>query len=101
MNKEIDFKTNFYLCSPLLNKQCSKESCYINNGACCHTVNKEYSQKHLLDYKSRNEKAIEYGNNCLENIEEYDEYICESIGIVSLLRMVHKNYIDILGGDKE
>ena len=53
-------------------------------------------------YKSRNEKAIEYGNNCLENIEEYDEYMCESIDIVSLLRMIHKNYLDILQGeDKE
>lgn len=25
--------------------------------------------------KKQKEKAIEYGNNCLENIEEYDEYM--------------------------
>lgn len=49
--------------------------------------------------EKRNEKAIEYGNNCLENIKEYDEYMCESIDIVGLLRMIHKNYLDILQGE--
>ena len=48
--KEIDITKDLYLCSPLLNTKCSKTSCYINNGSCCHTVNKEYSQEHLLDY---------------------------------------------------
>ena len=48
--KEIDITKDLYLCSPLLNKKCPKTSCYINNGSCCHTVNKEYSQEHLLDY---------------------------------------------------
>ena len=48
--KEIDITKDLYLCSPLLNTKCPKTSCYINNGSCCHTVNKEYSQEHLLDY---------------------------------------------------
>ena len=48
--KEIDITKDFYLCSPLLNTECSKESCYINNGPCCHTVNKEHSQQYLLDH---------------------------------------------------
>ena len=47
--KEIDGTKGFYLCSPLLNTECMKENCYINNGPCCHTVNKEHSQQHLLD----------------------------------------------------
>lgn len=44
MTKEIDIIKDLYLCSPLLNTKCSKTNCYINNGCCCHTVDKEYSQ---------------------------------------------------------
>ena len=50
MAKQIDITKDLYLCSPLLNKKCSKENCYINNGCCCHTVKKEYSQEYLFDY---------------------------------------------------
>lgn len=51
------------------------------------------------DYKTKNQKAIEYGKNCLENIKDQDQYMCESIDIVSLLQMIHQNYLDILQGD--
>lgn len=62
----------------------------------------EYNEKRtklMKKYKElqeRKNKAIEYGNNCLEDIEEFDEYVCESVDIINLLRMIHKNYIDIL-----
>ena len=56
--KEIDLKKDFYLCSPLLNKECTKENCYINNGCCCHTVNKKYSQEHLLNYITNLQKKV-------------------------------------------
>lgn len=48
------------------------------------------------DYKTRIDKAIEYGKNCLENIKDQDQYMCKSIDI---FRMIHKNYLDILQGD--
>ena len=57
--KEIDIKKDLYLCSPLLNKECTKENCYINNGCCCHTVNKKYSQEHLLNYITNLQKENE------------------------------------------
>lgn len=53
------------------------------------------------DLQEKIDEAIEYGNNCLENIEDYGEYVCESIDIVGLLRMIHKNYIDILQGKSD
>lgn len=66
--------------------------------------------KQLLDYitalqeenetlKNDKKKAVEYGKNCLENIKDQDQYMCESIDIVSLLQMIHQNYLDILQGD--
>lgn len=57
------------------------------------------NKKRYKDYKSRIDKAIEYGKNCLENIKDQDQYMCESIDIVSLLQMIHQNYLDILQGD--
>ena len=56
------------------------------------------SDEKLEKYKSRIEKAVEYGNNCLELLKGQENYICESIDIVELLKMIHKNYIDILNG---
>lgn len=64
MTKEIDIKQDLYLCSPLLNKECSKTNCYINNGCCCHTVNKEYSQENLI-------KSLQDINNQLTYLETY------------------------------
>lgn len=49
-------------------------------------------------YKSKIDEAIKYGNNCLENLKDQENYICESIDIVNLLEMIHKNYINILQG---
>ena len=46
-------------------------------------------------------ELIEYGENCLENLKDQEDYICESIDIVSLLRMIHHNYIDKLKELKE
>lgn len=47
-------------------------------------------QKEVLD------KIKEYGENCLENLKDQDEYIDESINVVALLRMIHKNYLELL-----
>ena len=62
MTKKVDIRNDLYLCSPLLNTECSKENCYINNGSCCHTVEKEHSQENLIkaneDLESRVIKAI-------------------------------------------
>ena len=62
--KEINIIEDLYLCSPLLNTECLKDNCYINNGSCCHTVNKEHSQQYLLeniiDLQDRIDEAIEY-----------------------------------------
>ena len=59
MAKQIDITKDLYLCSPLLNKKCSKENCYINNGCCCHTVKKEYSQEYLFDYITNLQEQLE------------------------------------------
>ncbi len=86
--KEIDIKKDLYLCSPLLNKECTKKSCYINNGCCCHTVNKKYSQEHLLNYitnlqEENNllkakikcmEEKINYKNAYKDESEIYNEF---------------------------
>ena len=53
------------------------------------------------DYKSRNEKAIEYHNNCIENLElskiDDNEKLAYQVAYE-----IHKNYIDILqGSDKD
>lgn len=81
--KEIDIKKDCYLCSPLLNTECSKENCYINNGPCCHTVNKEHSQQYLLDYitnlQEENERLKEknvYCNrtDCVGRIKDSRKY---------------------------
>ena len=57
----------------------------------------------LLNYitngQEKIDEAIEYGNNCLENLKDQESYMCESIDVVSLLKMIHKNYIEILKGD--
>lgn len=47
--KVKDITKDLYLCSPLLNTKCPKTNCYINNGCCCHTVDKEYSQENLIE----------------------------------------------------
>ena len=71
--KGIDIKKDLYLCSPLLNKECTKESCYINNGCCCHTVNEKYSQEHLLNYITNLQKENRINNDlipCFKNREK-------------------------------
>ena len=68
--KEIDITKDLYLCSPLLNTECSKENCYINNGPCCHAVNKEYSQQYLLDYITN---LQEENNRLKELCDKYEE----------------------------
>lgn len=62
--KEIDITKDLYLCSPLLNTKCSKTNCYINNGCCCNTVNKEYSQENLI-------KSLQDINKQLTYLETY------------------------------
>ena len=69
--KEIDLKKDFYLCSPLLNKECTKESCYINNGCCCHTVNKKYSQEHLLNHITNLQKENEILQKDNESLKHF------------------------------
>lgn len=60
MAKEIDITKDLYLCSPLLNTKCTKENCYINNGCCCHTVDKEYSQEYLIEENKKLNREIHY-----------------------------------------
>lgn len=63
--KEIDIKKDLFLCSPLLNTQCSKENCYINDGPCYHTSKKEYSQQYLLDCITNLQLKIDKVNEVL------------------------------------
>ena len=68
--KEIDITKDLYLCSPLLNTECTKENCYINNGPCCHTVNKEHSQQYLLDYTTYLQEELESKNKEIKNLKD-------------------------------
>lgn len=47
-----------YLCCPLLNKECKKKknTCYIHNGECRLTTNKEYSQQEKYNTMLKKEK---------------------------------------------
>ena len=62
--KEIDITKDLYLCSPLLYKKCTKETCYMNDGQCRYTVNKKYSQENLI-------KSLQDINNQLTYLETY------------------------------
>lgn len=53
-------------------------------------VQENKKQKEVLD------KIKEYGENCLENLKDQDDYIDESINVVALLKMIHKNYLELL-----
>lgn len=68
--KEVDIKQDLYLCSPLLNKECSKTNCYINNGCCCHTVNKEYSQESLIEKEKELSDRIVKASRKIDKFKE-------------------------------
>ena len=70
--KVKDITKDLYLCSPLLNKECSKTNCYINNGCCCHTVDKEYLFVSVIDHTS-------YG--FVPNTIKEVGYITEKLGL--------------------
>ena len=98
--KEIDITKDLYLCSPLLNTECSKENCYINNGSCCHTVIKEHSQQYLLDYitnlQEENERyKIAYENVMIANKmldEKYKDYKTRNEKAIERATHIQKNY---------
>ena len=109
--KEIDGTKGFYLCSPLLNTECMKENCYINNGPCCHTVNKEHSQQHLLDSTTNLQRENEYlkknqrfhkkfGSDyifCLEGDKEtYKDMVLEKQEEIEQLQQAVKESINLL-----
>ena len=109
--KEIDGTKGFYLCSPLLNTECMKENCYINNGPCCHTVNKEHSQQHLLDSTTNLQRENEYlkknqrfhkkfGSDyifCLEGDKEtYKDMVLEKQEEIEQLQQAVKESITLL-----
>lgn len=58
--KKIDIRKDLYNCCPLLNKECSKENCYINNGPCRLTCDYNKSQEYLIEkIKKQQEKTDE------------------------------------------
>ena len=69
--EKFGFKKGLYLCAPLLNKECTKENCYINNGCCCHTVNEEYSQEHLLNYITNLQEENQKLNKIIDELEKW------------------------------
>lgn len=88
MAKEIDITKDLYLCSPLLNKECSKTNCYINNGCCRHTVDKEngkyyqlqddYEKQSFYTYLSKEErKQYEYEDYLIEQLQQKENVIKE------------------------
>lgn len=97
--KEIDIKKNFYLCSPLLNKDCTKESCYINNGSCWHTVNEKYSQEHLLNYITNLQEKNQKLNKIIDELEKFlkegQNLTCGS-GITNEYIYAYENVLDKL-----
>lgn len=62
--KEIDIKKDLYNCCPLIYKECTKESCYINGGQCIYTVNYQNSQQYLIEENKRL-------NNIINELEKY------------------------------
>ena len=89
MNEEIDIKKDLYLCCPLLNKECKKDTCYIHNGDCKLTTNKEYSQQELID---RIDKAIEYLKLFDENSNLIDHSVIK--GALTILKGSDTNVKD-------
>lgn len=69
--EKFGFEKGLYLCTPLLNKECTKENCYINNGCCCHTVNEEYSQEHLLNYITNLQEENQKLNKIIDELEKW------------------------------
>lgn len=63
-------------------------------------VETEEKARELINYINKQKEVLdkikEYGNNCLENLKDQDDYIDESINVVALLRMIHKNYLELL-----
>lgn len=54
------------------------------------------SMLELERYKNIVDELIEYGDNCLENLKDQDNYMCESIDVVGLMQMIHIMYLDKL-----
>lgn len=55
--KKKDIRKDLYNCCPLLNKECSKENCYINNGPCRLTWDYNKSQEYLIKKLKSNKKS--------------------------------------------
>lgn len=65
--KEIDIKKDLYNCCPLIYKECTKESCYINGGQCIYTVNYQNSQQYLIEENKRLQ-------NIIKEVKEFVEW---------------------------
>ena len=81
---EIDEEKELYLCSPLLNTECSKENCYKNGGECFRTLKKEYSQEHLLDYITNLQEENERYKKMFEAKERFSKVMPEDIDFIIL-----------------
>lgn len=50
----------------------------------------------LAKLNSKINELIEYGKTCLKELEKKEQYIDESVDVISLLKQLHHNYIDKL-----
>lgn len=59
---------------------------------------KQRNELYILNqkYKEVLDKIKEYGENCLENLKDQDDFINESVNVVALLKMIHQNYLELL-----
>ena len=82
--KKLDIRKDLYNCCPLLNKECTKENCYINDGPCRLTCDYNQSQEYLIEKTKLFHKngvfSLEYDKETLRDmVLEYQEKIDKAV----------------------
>ena len=112
--KKLDIRKDLYNCCPLLNKECTKENCYINNGPCRLTCDYNQSQEYLiektklfhkngvfsLEFQEEIERLNNIINECAEDIlKELEENHHLSYGVALAIRQKLLDYKELKGSE--